>query len=165
MASRAAACDRVRQWAALAPDGGLSQIEQHLLESHVAGCAACRSFAEEVAGIAAALRAAPLEPVRIADVPAPARRPRRRPSSATFAGVTAALAATAASVLIAYGHVGRSSSVTATARPVIVVDATNGENQVQQTRFLQRLRNYAYTRSADNLAAARATRGPGAVAG
>ena len=56
-------CDRARAWAALAPDGELSDLEQKLLDAHVARCARCERFAAEVASVTTALRAERLEPL------------------------------------------------------------------------------------------------------
>lgn len=55
-------CERARSWAALAPDGEISELEKTLLHSHLARCGSCSSFAADVAEIAAALRAASFEP-------------------------------------------------------------------------------------------------------
>lgn len=55
------ACDRARGWVSLELDGELSQLERSLLGSHLAGCAACRSFRVDAVGATAELRAAPLE--------------------------------------------------------------------------------------------------------
>lgn len=57
-------CDRARAWAALAPDGEISELEKTLLRSHLARCASCSRFAADVADIATALRAAAFEPLR-----------------------------------------------------------------------------------------------------
>lgn len=63
-------CDRARGWAALAPDGELSQLEQRLLDAHVTCCAPCRFFAAEVAAIALELREAAHEaPERLVALP------------------------------------------------------------------------------------------------
>lgn len=69
-------CERSRAWAALAPDGELSLLEQRLLDAHLANCAACRRFAALVAEVAAELRAAAAErPLRRVVLPAlPVRR-------------------------------------------------------------------------------------------
>jgi predicted anti-sigma-YlaC factor YlaD len=56
-------CDRARSWAALAPDGELSELERTLLRSHLARCGSCSRFAADVAAIATALRAASFEPL------------------------------------------------------------------------------------------------------
>ena len=49
-------CEQTRAWAALAPDGELAVLERRLLDAHLAHCAACHSFAGDVARIAAVLR-------------------------------------------------------------------------------------------------------------
>lgn len=82
-------CERARSWAALAPDGELSELERKLLDSHLQRCAACGRFAVEVAQIAAELRDAALQPL-----PRPVRIPvwRRRPVYARVRAVGAAAA-------------------------------------------------------------------------
>lgn len=69
-------CERARTWAALAPDGELSELERKLLDAHVQRCHACAHFALEVAAVAAELRAAALTPLpRPLSVPVWRRRP------------------------------------------------------------------------------------------
>ena len=55
------ACERARVWASLRLDGELSEMENALLESHLARCASCRAAAETVTGLTLALRATPVE--------------------------------------------------------------------------------------------------------
>jgi predicted anti-sigma-YlaC factor YlaD len=93
---RGVLCDRARAWAALAPDGELSELERKLLGSHLDRCAACANFAVEVAAIAEELRAASLQPLaRPVSVPVW----RRRQAYARLRAVGAA----AAVALIALG--------------------------------------------------------------
>jgi hypothetical protein len=82
-------CERARTWAALAPDGELSELERKLLDAHVQRCAACAYFAVEVAAVASELRAAALQPL-----PRPLVVPiwRRRPVYARVRAVGAAAA-------------------------------------------------------------------------
>ena len=61
VSARETRCERTRTWAALAPDGELAVLERRLLDAHLARCLACRSFADDVAAIAAELRAAAAE--------------------------------------------------------------------------------------------------------
>jgi len=61
VSARETRCERTRTWAALAPDGELAVLERRLLDAHLARCLACRSFADDVAAIAAELRAAAVE--------------------------------------------------------------------------------------------------------
>jgi anti-sigma factor RsiW len=82
-------CERARSWAALAPDGELSELERKLLESHLERCPGCARFALEVEGIACELRRAALQPL-----PRPVSVPvwRRRPVYARLRAVGAAAA-------------------------------------------------------------------------
>jgi len=88
--TRESRCERTRTWAALAPDGELALLERRLLDAHLANCAACRSFAGDVAAIAAELRAAAAERTRRRlALPAP---PARRSASARVRAVASVAA-------------------------------------------------------------------------
>ena len=95
---QAAICERARTWAALAPDGELSELERKLLDAHVQRCAPCAHFALHVAAIAAELRAAAPQPL-----PRPLSVPlwRRRPVYARVRAVGAAAAVAAMALGIA----------------------------------------------------------------
>lgn len=81
-------CERARAWAALAPDGELSELERRLLDSHLERCAPCAGFAAQVATVAVELRAAAPEPLR-----RPVAIPSwRRPAYARLRAVGAAAA-------------------------------------------------------------------------
>jgi hypothetical protein len=84
-------CERARTWAALAPDGELSELERHLLDAHLVRCAACSRFSLEVASIALELRHATPEllphPVSI-----PMWRRRQRYARVRTVGAAAAVA-------------------------------------------------------------------------
>jgi anti-sigma factor RsiW len=80
-------CDRAREWATLEVDGELSQFELAFLRTHLERCAACSDFADEIRGIAGALRAAPPEPLE-RPVTLPARR-RTALSDLQLAGAAA----------------------------------------------------------------------------
>ena len=60
---RSPACDEARTWAALAPDGELSEFERASLRAHLAGCAACARFAADVERIIALVREDELAPL------------------------------------------------------------------------------------------------------
>jgi len=60
---RGVLCDRARAWAALAPDGELSEIERKLLGAHLARCQTCEAFAADVAAVAEALTRERLTPL------------------------------------------------------------------------------------------------------
>jgi anti-sigma factor RsiW len=93
-----AICERARTWAALVPDGELSELERKLLDAHLQRCAACAHFALDVAAIAAELRAAAPEPL-----PRPLSVPiwRRRPVYARVRAVGAAAAVAAMALGVA----------------------------------------------------------------
>jgi len=87
--SRGVLCDRARAWAALEPDGELSELERKLLGSHLDRCDSCADFAVRVAAVAAVLRAASLQLL-----PRPVSVPvwRRRPVYARVSAIGAAAA-------------------------------------------------------------------------
>ena len=95
---RGVLCDRARAWAALAPDGELSELERKLLGSHLDRCDACADFAVRVAAVAAELRAASFQPL-----PRPVSVPvwRRRQAYARVRAVGAAAAVAAMALGIA----------------------------------------------------------------
>jgi predicted anti-sigma-YlaC factor YlaD len=55
-------CERARRWASAELDGELSSFERALLHDHLGRCGECRTFANSVTGLTAALRSAPPEP-------------------------------------------------------------------------------------------------------
>jgi len=86
------ACNRTRQHVSLRLDRQLSELEVAVMENHLARCPACRSFADELEGVTAALRDADLvEPPIHFDVP---HRPAR-------VGMSRAGAVAAAAILVA----------------------------------------------------------------
>ena len=95
---RAVICERARTWAALAPDGELSELERKLLDAHLTRCSACAHFAVDVAAIAVELRDAPAQPL-----PRPVSVPvwRRRPAYARVRAVGAAAAVAAMALGVA----------------------------------------------------------------
>ena len=125
---RGVLCERARSWAALAPDGELSELEQKLLDAHVGRCAACSCFAVQVAAVAAELRAAALQPL-----PRPVSIPswRRRPTYTRIRTVGAA----AAVALMALGIAARaplSSEQQQSLQLPRVVDFSGGDQAEQQ---------------------------------
>jgi hypothetical protein len=86
------ACNRTRQHVSLRLDRQLSELEVAVMDNHLARCPACRSFADELEGVTAALRDADLvEPPIHFDVP---RKPAR-------VGLPRAGAVAAAAILVA----------------------------------------------------------------
>jgi anti-sigma factor RsiW len=71
---RPVVCDRVRAQVSLGLDGELSQLETRMIAAHLARCADCATFEEDVRAITGELRAAPLEQL---EHPIVVRTPRR----------------------------------------------------------------------------------------
>jgi hypothetical protein len=133
--TRESRCERTRAWAALAPDGELAVLERRLLDAHLANCTACRSFADDIAAIAAELRSAAAEHSRrrLALPVAPARR---------AAGARLrAVASVAAVATMALGIAARTPYVDDARRPTSAsraapADVADGE--LRTLRFLRR---------------------------
>ena len=116
-------CERVRRWAALAPDGVLSELETRRLARHLETCPYCRDFGLTVRAFTEEIRSSPPEPPPQAWAPAAVPRVRaraRRPSARAMAQRGAVLA----SVLIgiAIGTAGLRS-----------LDERNGESPSPRT--------------------------------
>jgi len=130
-----ASCERACSWASLAPDGELSELEQRLLDSHLARCGPCDRFARQVAAVAAELRAAALQPL-----PQPVAIPmwRRRTVTARISAVGAA----AAVAVMALGIASRaplSSGEQHSLHVRPVLDFSGGEQgEQQQLRDIRR---------------------------
>jgi hypothetical protein len=133
---RGVLCERARSWAALAPDGELSELEHKLLDAHLARCSGCSRFSMQVAAVAAELRAAALQPL-----PRPVSIPtwRRRPVYARFRTVGAA----AAVALMALGIASRAplSTDAESLQFPRIVDFSGGDQAEQQA--LRNLRREA----------------------
>jgi hypothetical protein len=92
-------CMSAREAASARLDGEVSELEAVRLDAHVLACPACRAYTSAIAGVAAELRAAPLErPSVVLDVSPPgilALRisPRGRVPVAAAAAVVALVAA------------------------------------------------------------------------
>lgn len=115
-------------WAALLPDGELSQFERRILEVHLARCADCAQHAEQLAAIVAVVRDTPSEstgsPVRVV------RRPRfgRGRVGRVAVGGSAAAAAVAAIALSVATKVDRAPEQSQPLPPVIVVGSLQSAN-------------------------------------
>ncbi len=122
-------CDRARAWAALAPDGELSELEQKLLDAHLARCAPCESFAGDVVALADTIRAEELQ--RLSH---PLTISAWRSRSSTFARVRA-VGAAAAVALMAVGITARAPLPTDdrdTALPRVTNFSNNAEAELVQ---------------------------------
>lgn len=133
-------CDRARSWAALAPDGELSELERTLLRAHLLRCGSCSSFAADVAAIAAALRGASFEPL-----PHPISVPpwRRRLVLARLRTVSAA----AAVAVMALGIASRAPVANEERRPVQLPRDVTGEQPEFQMLRNERLHAFAISES------------------
>lgn len=98
-------CERSREWASLRLDSELSELEQALLDAHLARCESCASYARAIADTTVAMRAAP--PARLSEPISLPRRRRVLPVRA-FRGATAAAAVVACAVGLGtlYGSLG-----------------------------------------------------------
>ena len=131
---RGVVCDRARSWAALAPNGELSELERRLLDAHLVRCGACRHFSVQVAALAEELRRAPLEPL-----PHPVSLPRRWRHPAY--GRLRTIGAAAAVAVMAVGIAARApiSSDSEAIRFPRVVDFSGGDQaEMQRLRSLRR---------------------------
>jgi anti-sigma factor RsiW len=153
---RGVLCERARSWAALAPDGELSELERKLLDSHLARCGACGAFALQLAAIAAELRDASPQPL-----PHPVALPvlhRRR----AWTGVRTVGAAAAVAVM-ALGIASRaplSSSERESFRLPPVVDFSGGDRQEMATLISQRREAIAVANAVKNRPARRSVNQP-----
>jgi predicted anti-sigma-YlaC factor YlaD len=86
-------CDQVRELVSASLDGELSELNAARVESHVAVCAGCRTYAAGAAEAARMLRQAPLEEMTV-----PIVLPSRRLAVARKLQVAAAAAALAVTV-------------------------------------------------------------------
>jgi anti-sigma factor RsiW len=119
-------CERSREWISLRLDGELSELAEKMLESHLARCAACRTFESDVEVTSRLVRTAPLErPDHQIALP----RGRRR---ALFRPVGAA-AATAAAVALGFAaFLNLPSSGTLAAPTIRIVNGDNSDLQLQR---------------------------------
>jgi anti-sigma factor RsiW len=118
-------CERARTWAALAPDGELSELERHLLDAHLARCAACSHFSVEVASIALELRHAAPQPLPHL-VSIPMWRRRQRYARIRTVGAAAAVA------LMALGIASRGPLTTPEHKPLKLPQITDFSENVQR---------------------------------
>jgi hypothetical protein len=82
-------CERVRERAALAPDGELAVLERRLLDAHLSHCEQCRVFARRFEAVVEELRtAATARPARATQLPR-SRPVRPLLRAAAVAGVAA----------------------------------------------------------------------------
>jgi predicted anti-sigma-YlaC factor YlaD len=106
-------CSRVRSQVSLALDGELSQLERAMNARHLEGCAACRTFRDDLTAVTQAIRQAPLAPLE-----RPVVLPRlRRARVAAVRGMAVRAGAAAAGIALVLG-LGFDASSTFRSQPV-----------------------------------------------
>jgi predicted anti-sigma-YlaC factor YlaD len=121
-------CERARRWANLRVDGELSELEQALLDAHLARCGACLEFAEGVHGVAEALTSAPLVQPHIE-----VALPRSRRALALRSTALAATIACVGAAVAAFGQVGDGGAARAV-KPVAMVASADTTNELRALR-------------------------------
>jgi anti-sigma factor RsiW len=114
------ACERAREQLSLELDRQLDELQHARVESHLATCAACRTFRAELQGLAAALRAAPLELPEF-----PVVLPRRRVVNVRM--LQAGAAAAAVALVAGFANLGVFGSSRETALPHVELSAFAGD--------------------------------------
>ncbi len=126
-------CERGREWISLRLDGELSELAQKMLDSHLARCADCSAFEQQVSEIALQLRTAPVaqleRPIEIA------HRRRRMPARVWSMGAAAASVAAAAVGVV--GFLSLPSSTSLQAAPLIVAAVPSGNEDLRTFREMR----------------------------
>ena len=119
-------CERSREWISLRLDGELSELAEKMLESHLARCAACRTFESDVEVTSRLVRTAPLErPEQPIALPRGRRRVLFRP--------VGAVAATVAAVALGFAaFFNLPSSGTLAAPHIRIMNGDNSDLQLQR---------------------------------
>jgi len=107
MLRRSVTCDRVRASVSLRLDSETSQLEQRMLEAHLAHCEDCRVYADDLDVFTEMLRTAPLEPLRR---PVVITRSRRASVGLSHLGVAAGVAIVAIGSMLQLGLPGTEPS-------------------------------------------------------
>ena len=126
-------CERGREWVSLRLDGELSELAQKMLDSHLARCADCKAFEQQVSEIALQLRTAP-----VAQLERPIQIPRRRRSVPVRVwGMGAATASVAAAVMGVVGFLNLPSSSSLQAAPLIVAAQPSSNDDLRSFREMR----------------------------
>ena len=103
-------CSRIREQVSLQLDDELSQLEERMLVAHLAGCAECRAFSDDLTAVTEKLRYAPFEKL---ERPIVIRAPRRISAMRLQTGIAAALAVAALGLASHLASSGPSSDLSA----------------------------------------------------
>jgi ferric-dicitrate binding protein FerR (iron transport regulator) len=121
-------CERARAWASLRTDGELSELESALLDAHLGRCESCRTFAEGIEAVAAALRTAQLQqPVPLVL----ATRSGRRTGLRALQVAAAVVVVVSAGVVAAFTG---PSGTAAAAKPVSMVAGLDSPDRLRELR-------------------------------
>jgi predicted anti-sigma-YlaC factor YlaD len=124
-------CERARQWSSLRLDGELSELEESLLDRHLASCRSCLAFDGRLRSAAYAIREtpaeAPLVPFRIPVHP----RPRVTVPTGRRLAVAAVAAALALGSLVG-SQLYRPAADNGTQEPQVSLLTRNDMNQLRQ---------------------------------
>lgn len=127
---QSAICERARSWISLRVDDELSEFECALLDAHMARCADCAEFCEDVDSMTVSLRAEPLESLG-RPVVVPIRRRRHVALSTRAAASAAALLVTIGGTFAVLGHSGTQPLAGQSSR-------VTGNEDVRLRQFMQR---------------------------
>jgi anti-sigma factor RsiW len=103
-------CTRTREQVSLQLDDELSQLERRMLVAHLARCAECRAFSDDLTAVTEKLRYAPFEKL---ERPIVIRAPRRISAIRLQTGIAAALAFAALGIGTHVASSGPSSDLSA----------------------------------------------------
>ena len=126
-------CERGREWVSLRLDGELSELAQKMLDSHLARCAECKAFEQQVSEVARQLRTAPVGQLeRPIEIPH-----RRRGVPVRVLSMGAAAASVAAAAVGVVGFLSLPSSSSLQAAPLIVAAQPSGNEDLRAFREMR----------------------------
>jgi predicted anti-sigma-YlaC factor YlaD len=125
-------CVQARESASARLDGELPELDDVRLDAHLRGCADCRAFADELAALAAELRAAPLErPETVVFSPRRRHMPAiRMQSVAAAVALVAAAAGSSFAIGRTLGTSGPAAPPAATAADLVRLHADSTEQHL-----------------------------------
>jgi predicted anti-sigma-YlaC factor YlaD len=132
-----------REAASARLDGEVPELDAARLDVHLLACPACRAYASAIAGVAAELRAAPLErPSVVLDI-LPSISPRRRLPAAPAAAAVVALVAAVTGISFAVGSVFGAHAAPSRTAAAHTTDAVLVRQDSTQQHLLAMLNSFA----------------------